>query len=272
MLKHRVLTALLLAPLAIYGVLNLPTAWFAFALGLVFLIGVREWARLSGVQNVSVRFSIVVLFALFMFFIWRTPQWISPRAAITFGVCGWILALFWLRHFEFAANPSRKNILLKLMVGFWVVIPAWCAAIWIHAQNKSGPLSVLYVFILIWVADSFAYFVGRQFGKTKLAPRVSPGKTREGIYGALFGSALFALAAGYFWGQSNRMLAAFVALSLITVLASVIGDLFESMLKRHANIKDSSNLLPGHGGILDRFDSLFAALPIFALGKMVFNL
>ncbi|HNB19176.1 MAG TPA: phosphatidate cytidylyltransferase, partial [Agitococcus sp.] len=123
-----------------------------------------------------------------------------------------------------------------------------------------------YVFCLVWGADTGAYFAGRKFGKHKLAPSVSPGKTIEGFVGGLITTSMLIVAVAIYRDLSAIRFVAFVGLSLLTVLASVLGDLLESMVKRQAGVKDSGNIFPGHGGALDRIDSLTAAAPLFALG------
>jgi phosphatidate cytidylyltransferase len=153
-----------------------------------------------------------------------------------------------------------------------MVVPAWVAAWLIHREPSAGPLWTLFVLMLIWVADVSAYFAGRRFGQHKLAPRISPGKTREGVYGALVGTALFAGVAGWLIEPVPVGHALLIVLATVTVLFSIVGDLFESLIKRQSNLKDSGSLLPGHGGMLDRIDSVLAALPIFVCGRYLIGL
>jgi phosphatidate cytidylyltransferase len=149
--------------------------------------------------------------------------------------------------------------------GLLVLIPAWAGLVWIH-QLSRGPYLVLFLLVLIWIADSGAYFAGRRWGRRKLAPLVSPGKTREGAYGALAGGLLWGGVLAALYGVSVPQQGCLVLLCLLTVVASIVGDLYESLSKRERGVKDSGSLLPGHGGILDRIDSLTAAAPVFALG------
>ena len=146
------------------------------------------------------------------------------------------------------------------------MLSTWLALVVLHSRPDQGPHWVLYLLVLVWVADSGAFFAGRQFGRTRLAPKVSPGKTWEGVLGGLTACALFAFGYAHYLELQGAVLTGFVLVSLVTVLFSVAGDLLESLLKRQRGVKDSGTLIPGHGGILDRIDSLFAAAPVFLLG------
>jgi phosphatidate cytidylyltransferase len=201
---------------------------------------------------------------------WRSDELF--RIVIVLGIAWWPLAALWLGHFSFAADRKRRNVGLKALAGTLTVVPAWAAAIVLHEIPELGPWWVLFVLALVWSADISAYFAGRRFGRTKLAPRISPGKTRAGVYGALLGSAAYAAIAGAALGLVAMGLVMLVALSLVTVVFSIVGDLFESLIKRHSNQKDSGSVFPGHGGVFDRFDSLFAALPVFVGGKLLLGL
>jgi phosphatidate cytidylyltransferase len=139
----------------------------------------------------------------------------------------------------------------------------------IHALDGIGPALLLFLMVLIWVVDSAAYFSGKRWGRVKLAPFISPGKTREGLYGALVGMVIFSLVLWYWGGMGRVGWFAILLLCMTTGLFSVVGDLFESLLKRQRGVKDSGHLLPGHGGVLDRIDSLTAASPIFLFGLML---
>ena len=151
-------------------------------------------------------------------------------------------------------------------------MPAWLALIMLHAEPARGHAWALFVLLLIWMADTAAYFTGKRYGTTKLSPRISPNKTRAGAWGALVGGAVLAVVAGWLLDVRGVALVALVGLALLTVVASIVGDLVESLLKRQANVKDSGTLFPGHGGLLDRLDSLFAAIPVFVAGKALLDL
>ncbi|MCB1760121.1 MAG: phosphatidate cytidylyltransferase, partial [Gammaproteobacteria bacterium] len=146
--------------------------------------------------------------------------------------------------------------------------PAWISLLILHARYQDGPYLLLFLMILIWVADSCAYFAGRRWGRVKLAPLISPGKTREGVYGAMVGAAICGVLLHQLRPQTGPLYL-LVVLSVLVALISVIGDLFESVMKRQAGLKDSGALLPGHGGMLDRIDSLTAAAPLFLLGMLL---
>lgn len=247
-MKQRIITALILAPVAIAFILLSSTPLFAGVLLLVWAASMWEWTRLIGMQGTAPRIASVVLTVLLMAGLWlvrgQTWWWLCIGA----GVVWWLIALRWMRSFSFAASPTSGNRLIKLIAGLFVLVPAWTAVVEIHDQANLGPAWTLFALFIVWAADTFAYFAGSRFGRNKLAPRISPGKTLEGVWGALVG------------------------LGLVCVVWSIIGDLFESLMKRQANVKDSGTLFPGHGGLLDRLDGVVAAMPIFVVGKTLIDL
>jgi phosphatidate cytidylyltransferase len=271
-LRARVITALVLAPIAIGAVLFLPSTWFALCFGLVLCYAIWEWTRVIGFRGRPLRaIAVVANGAMMALLLWLDPAgWLLPIAWV--GVAWWCLAIFWLRAFDFGSAPTRRNRELKMLVGSVMVVPAWVAAWLIHREPDAGPWWTLFVLMLIWVADVSAYFAGRRFGQHKLAPRISPGKTREGVYGALAGTVLFAAVAGWAIEPIPVAHGLLVVLATVTVLFSIVGDLFESLIKRQSNLKDSGSLLPGHGGMLDRIDSVLSALPIFVCGRYLIGL
>lgn len=277
MLKQRVITAIVLAPLILALIFLTRASVFATLLGLVFLLGMWEWTRMSGVHGYVLRAVLLlgyaVLFALF-WHVCKTPWWWLPVLA---GLLWWLLALYWLVHHRFGSEPTRGHAALKLLAGAMVVLPAWCALVVMHGDMAQpdtghGHWWVLFFACIVVAADIGAYTAGRRFGRVKLAPAISPGKTREGVYGALVCSGLVGLIGGALLKVPVERLPAMVALALLTVLFSIIGDLMESLIKRHAGVKDSGALFPGHGGMFDRMDSIVAALPIFVLGKFLLGL
>lgn len=265
MLRQRVLTALLLAPLAIAIILLLPTPWFAAVIAVLFLGALEEWTHLAGVRNPAMRMALLVLAAVVFVLLWRMHDEASTLLLVL-GMAWWLAACLWLRHFAFGAAPTPENRALKLAVGAFVTFPAWIAALVLHEREPHGRWWVLLALLIVWAADIGAYFSGRRYGRRKLAPQISPGKTWAGACGAMVAGVLVALAGGWLLDVRGMALFGLGVLAALTVAVSIVGDLLESLLKRHAGIKDSGSIFPGHGGLLDRLDSVFAALPVFVLG------
>ena len=265
-LTQRILTALVLASAVAALILRFDDGAFAAAIGAFIVLAAREWAVLSGIRSPERCWAIAVAMALLLagLFALLTPTVQFILAYL--GLAWWVSALFWLRHPEWGGVGTPTWAAGKLALGLVVLIPAWAALVSLHAVPGLGPWLVLSLFTLLWVADSGAYFVGRSLGQRPLAPRVSPGKTVEGALGAIGFSLVWALAGGWLFDFSGRGLAAFTALGVLVAAISVVGDLVESIMKRQAGMKDSGKLLPGHGGVLDRIDSLAAAAPAFFIG------
>ncbi|WP_426664756.1 phosphatidate cytidylyltransferase [Rhodanobacter aciditrophus] len=272
MLFQRVLTALLLAPLAILIILLLPTPWLAVVGAAVFLGAQEEWSRLAGVRQAAVRVAVLAVAAAVFALLWLAHAGPLTSLVLVLGVAWWLLACMWLRHFACGAAPTPENRALKLAAGAFVMFPAWIALVALHGRAPHGHWWMLLALVIVWAADIGAYFSGRAFGRRKLAPQISPGKTRAGAYGALAAGTLVCLLGGWLLGVRGGDLAGLAVLAVLTVAASIVGDLLESLMKRHAQVKDSGNLFPGHGGLLDRLDSVFAALPVFALGLRLLGL
>lgn len=270
MLRQRVLTALLLAPLVILLILLVPTNVFALLLAVAFLAATWEWSLLAGMKNRTTQVTLLVCAAALFAVLWllRASTWLWP-ALIVAGVAWWLLVCVWLRHFAFGAAPTPENRNLKLLAGAFVIFPAWVGGLSIHGSEPHGHIWTFLAMLLVWAADTGAYFSGRFFGKRKLAPQISPGKTWAGVYGAFVTSAVVVLVGGWLLGVRDARLIGLIVVAVVTVASSIVGDLLESLMKRHANVKDSGALFPGHGGLLDRLDSVFAALPVFALGKLL---
>ncbi|HVI25011.1 MAG TPA: phosphatidate cytidylyltransferase [Xanthomonadaceae bacterium] len=281
MTRTRVAAALVLTPIAIAAILLLPTPWMAALAAIVFLAGLWEWFRLADVDDTLARLVLLAAnLALMVAIVWgsRTPDGglslVLLKLATVVGVVWWLLALLWLRHFGFASDHATHARVFKLAAGTLAVVPAWCALAWIHAERavpamspQAGHRWLFVALAIVWAADSAAYFAGRHFGKRKLSPRVSPNKTVEGLAGGVIAGVVVALAFAPMAGASLGQLPLVALAAFAAVLFSVVGDLFESLLKRHVGAKDSGDLIPGHGGVLDRIDGVLAALPVFALGK-----
>lgn len=279
MTKTRILAALVMAPAVIAAVLLLPTGWLMLLSAVVFLAALWEWLRLADVEDALSRTILLACnLALMVALVWGSR---SPHAgalplfqlAVVLGVVWWLLALLWLRHYDFASRHDGNARVFKLAAGTAAVVPAWCALAVIHSSEPHGHRWLLLALLLVWAADSGAYFAGRKFGGRwfagrKLAPRISPNKTLEGLIGGVALAMLVAVVGALAIGTPAAQLPAVILVAIFTVLFSVAGDLFESLLKRHVGMKDSGHLIPGHGGVLDRIDSVLAALPVFALGKI----
>jgi phosphatidate cytidylyltransferase len=265
----RIAAALVMAPVAIAAVLWLPSRFLAALVAALMMLGLWEWSTLAGLRQRLPRAAYLMGNALLMAALaWATRQGMITLMLVSLvGAAWWLLAIAWLARFDFAARDTWGARALKLFAGSACTIPAWAALCLTHASEPRGPLWTLFALAIVWVADTGAYFAGSRFGKHKLAPRISPGKSWEGLFGGLAASLLLAVLAMPLLGLGVAALPRLLVLAAVTMLVSVAGDLFESMLKRHAGAKDSSQLIPGHGGVLDRIDSLLAALPVFVVAK-----
>lgn len=278
MTRTRTITALVMAPVAIAAILLLQTPWLVALVALLFLMGMWEWFKLAEIDDTLPRTILLAANLLLMVLL----VWASAGSLVLFqivtlvGVAWWCVALLWLRFFKFASDHETYARGFKLAAGTLAIIPAWCALGLIHAGQPHGHRWLLVALMIVWAADSGAYFAGRHFGGRwfggrKLAPRISPNKTLEGLLGGLLAGVAVGLLCTTFTGMTLARVPAFIAVAVATVLFSVVGDLFESLLKRHVGAKDSGTLIPGHGGLLDRLDGVLAALPVFALGKELFG-
>ncbi len=270
MLKQRILTALVIGPLLIALILFLPERWWD-ALVVVFFAAIAfEWTRLSGVNAMTPRLILSVCMIAPVAIMLFVPQW-NTKPLILAGTPLWLLATTWLSQRRFLGEDTPLSTSLKVFFGALVVLIAALSMDGILAQ-QAGRHLLLLLFILIWAADVGAYVFGRLFGRHKLSPQISPGKTWEGLVGGqIVVIAAVLIATRFAWFESFAT-GPMIALAVLTALASVIGDLFVSLLKRQRGLKDTGRLFPGHGGMLDRFDSLMAALPIFLSGILLFGL
>lgn len=272
MLKLRLLTAAVLIPLMIWAIFGLTSSHFSLVLAGIALVGAWEWAGLITFTKSWMRLLYVVVMALLMAIIMSSPlSDAGLRCLLFIAAVWWMGALIWVLRYRGQSGLSRKDVVMGAIGGIVVLVPTWLSLSELHGYSGNGPQWLLYVMILIWSADSGAYFAGRQWGRNKLAPHVSPGKSWEGVYGALGITLVVALVASQLFALSASDLIWFLPLSVVTVVISIVGDLLESLFKRRAGVKDSGRILPGHGGILDRIDSLTAAGPVFALGLGLFG-
>ena len=276
MLKQRVVTGLFLAATFLIGVYHLPLLPLAVAFALVVALGAWEWAPLAGLHRVGERavYSLLTLFSMLALYRYAgfgvaavEREQVQPILGV--ACLWWCFALLWVRTFPDSASLWNSRV-VRLAMGLLILLPAWFAAVYLlHIQSRGTVMIVLVV--LVAAADIGAYFTGRAFGRHALSLAVSPGKTWEGFWGGvlcsgLLGALLWSVLPARF---DHLGLSAAVLVALATALTSVLGDLTVSMVKRESGVKDSGALLPGHGGVLDRLDSLCAAAPTFALGLLL---
>lgn len=269
MLKTRVITALVLVSLLLPAMFWLPPAGWSILVAAFIGVAAWEWGALLGWtsgRRIVLGLTVGLLCAALG---WLDPAALefriaSPWVAVVYGLSAafWLLLIpLWLRG-KWSIQGAKG-----LLVGAIVLIPTWLAMVQLRAL---GPLALLGIFAVVWMADIAAYFSGRAFGKHKLAPSISPGKTWEGAIGAAVGVVVYGLVVRQGFTIEFMPWPLWIALLIVVTAVSIAGDLFESLLKRKAGIKDSSNVLPGHGGVLDRIDSLTSTLPVVALFLLVF--
>jgi len=271
MLKQRVLTAIPLAALVIWGIITQPEDVIFYSLLIVILISGWEWARLSGIQNIALRATYALTIAAGSYFLHHLvnndPR--SLNAILSITVVAWMVAIYHM--FSKGPQPATQSLsIAKLFIGVVALVPPVLALMLVRNE---GAWWLFYCLSIIWVADIGAYFSGKRFGKNKLAPKLSPGKTKEGMYGAVFATTVYSFMAGLFFElQVIELLMLLIIASLATFI-SVAGDLFVSLLKREKDLKDTGRILPGHGGILDRIDSVLSSAPFLALflSLVIFN-
>jgi len=265
-LKTRIITALILAPIAIGGIFFLPPLGFALFTGAIITIGAWEWANMSGLAAPAARVVYALVTAAVLYGLLNVPA----VAVLWLALFWWVVCFLLVRSYP-EGSERWGSVPARALMGLLVLVPAWVGLNHLRTggfqfgDSDNNLLLILYVFCVVWVADIGAYFAGRAFGKAKLAPRVSPGKSWAGVWGGLVAVAVFAVIISALASASVTQSLLLVVASLVTGAVSVLGDLLESMMKRFRGIKDSSQLLPGHGGIMDRIDSLTAAIPVFAL-------
>ncbi|MCW9024393.1 MAG: CDP-archaeol synthase [Gammaproteobacteria bacterium] len=268
MLKYRLLTAAVLIPLVILGIFKLPPDGFAAILGLLVTIGAWEWSRLCGLKLNFTRAIYLIVFMVCLFLVWVALESGSSKVAIlvlSLSLGWWLLSIFILAAYQANRDILANQTAIKYVIGLILLIPVFVALLGLRNGSSFGPEYVMYLLLLIWVADSTAYFTGRQWGKHKLLPKVSPGKTWEGVAGASVGALLVSVSGAFYF---ELPLLSFVILSMLITAISIVGDLTESLFKRQVQLKDSGTLLPGHGGMLDRIDSLTSAAPFFLAGML----
>lgn len=265
MLKLRVITGATLALLAVIASLRLEPAGLAVLMTLVALPAAWEWSRLAGVERIPARLACIVAVAAGHALLWWSDPVRTGIILLPLVAAWWVAVAAWL----IAGGHPRKNVSgvrWRWLLAGLVLLPAFSLSILVIAEAPVGRGLLLYALFLVFAADTGAYFCGRRFGRRRLAPAVSGGKTWEGFVGGLASVAVFTLVGGALLDVQAERWLPWLGIGLVAAALSVAGDLFISVLKREAGAKDSGRLLPGHGGLLDRMDSLLAALPVQALG------
>jgi phosphatidate cytidylyltransferase len=275
LLKYRLITALILIPVVIGALFLLPPVGFAIVTLFVCMLAAWEWGQLAGFASRSQRIWLAILCGfLLVLMLLSLPAYQHsahlPQVSVPLWLSmgWWLAALLLVLTYPRSAAFWRDSRLLRIIFGILTIVPFFWGMVALRQygydqHHNIGAWWLLYVMLLVWGADSGAYMFGKLFGKHKLAPKVSPGKTWEGLIGGLLTSALISWLFGRY-APLDIIPEKLLICSVVAALASVLGDLTESMFKREAGIKDSGHLIPGHGGILDRIDSLTAAVPVFA--------
>lgn len=260
-LRTRIFTALVLGAVLLAVLLWLPEWGTVAVMTVLVLAGAWEWSAFVRLRGAALRGAYVLLVALLLAGAWRfseTPG--GQELLLAVAMLWWVTALLWI-----ALAPRRVSPWSAAAAGVLALVPAWLALVRLRytPPPSRGAEWVLFAFVLVWVADIGAFFCGRRYGRVRLAPEVSPGKTWEGVLGGIALSALVAIAGGLWFGVPLLM---FLAVCVTAVAFSIVGDLTESLLKRFAGMKDSGSVFPGHGGVMDRIDSLTGAAPVLLLG------
>ena len=287
MLKQRIITALILAPAAISAIFYLPIMYFAALLVVIMAIGAWEWGPLMGFETKTRRICFVATTVVLIGCIWAlvSPDnlWISENqlheyvlALLWLAVAWWLFSAFLMFSYPNASGFWSKHRSVRGVFGWLTLVPTWLAFIAIRTNDYQvdsyhGAQLLMFLFLMVWSADVGAYFVGKACGKNKLMPNVSPGKTVEGFLGGVVFACLLIVIAAYQLSWNSEQIITILLVTVLITTVSVLGDLNESMFKRQAGVKDSGSILPGHGGILDRIDSLTATAPVFALCYVLFG-
>lgn len=275
-MKQRIITALILAPLAVLAIFELSLPFFALVLAAVTVIGFWEWAQFVGSR--SRYLAMLPTLAAFGLSYLLIPSDVMSLNHVTAEHTFLLIlaAIWWVVASGLAVTYPRSTVswegsrLSRQVFGMLTLIPFFWSVLLLRAQGINadpyhGAKLVMLVCLIVWGADSGAYFCGKSFGKRKMAPKVSPNKTIEGLVGGIIVALLIGAAGSQVFAISFSGTISMILIILVTVVISVLGDLVESMFKRVSGIKDSSNIIPGHGGVLDRIDSLAAAFPVFTL-------
>ncbi len=259
MLKQRVLTAAVFGTVLLLVLFALPPVATVWLITLLVLVGAWEWAGFIRAGSYVARAAFVLAVAACLFVCWTSVLGTAAEMKVTIvATIWWFVAFLWV-----SIAPERVHPVAAAFAGLLALVPCWLALVSIATRWNPGSGWVLFVLALVWAADTGAFFAGKYLGKVPLAPRVSPKKTWEGVIGGIVLAAIVAHVGGQWLGVGGFV---FISLCVAVAAISVVGDLTESMLKRAAGLKDSGSLFPGHGGMLDRIDSVTAAAPVLMFG------
>ncbi|MFV0543744.1 MAG: phosphatidate cytidylyltransferase [Marinicella pacifica] len=259
MLKQRIITALVLAPLFLLAVIYGQKLWFAAMVLLIGSVAIYEWLKINRLPPALAILNALVVGVLTAFLMQFLPQPVTYY--VVAAVLIWVPVSVWLARHRWGYEQTGMQIMVKTLCGVTAIVLFMLSLQQLH-QHEMGVFRVLSVVFLIWVADIGAYFSGKNFGRRKLAPAISPGKTWEGVIGAQIAVAIYAGVLAVLFDLNALKL---VPVMMLVALLSVVGDLAASLGKRQAKVKDSSHILPGHGGVLDRFDSMIIAGPVYLI-------
>lgn len=275
MLIQRIITALVLLPIVLAALFLLEPDGFAVFAGVIVALAAWEWARLAGLHRQVSRVLYALVVVAIVAIISLAPD-ISRSFLLYAALAWWVVSLFLVISFP-SSSTFWESTGVRIIIGVYILVPFWVAIVFMRSADivvypGLSPLwLIFYTLFIVFAADTGAYFAGKTLGKSKLAPKVSPGKSWAGFWGGLISACLFALAACVQLDVPLSLYVQLVILTAITSVFSVVGDLTESMFKRQAGIKDSSQLLPGHGGVMDRIDSLVAAFPVMTSLLLIFG-
>jgi phosphatidate cytidylyltransferase len=261
-IKKRVATAAVLLAVLLFVVLFLPPIATVVALTIVVMAGAWEWSAFLKTPHLWQRIGYVAVIAVLLPLVWIYSQSGNGlRVVLLIAVVWWVVALGWVMF-----APRRVSSSAAAIAGILALVPAWIALARLRGHSEAGAEWVLFSLVLVQVADIGAFFAGRRFGRHRLAPNVSPGKTWEGVIGGFIASAIVAVLGSVRFGVP---VVQFLPLCLAVVAFSIVGDLTESLLKRFAGLKDSGRLFPGHGGVMDRIDSVTSSAPVLLFGLLL---
>ena len=270
MLKTRIITALFMVPPAFALIFLADMQWFALGFAIFMVIGSWEFRRLGGLDKSIFGWLMVIIQAALLFFLYQYSEAmiLHAPAILTAGCLVWILMFLRLVVFRAGTAIDFQYRIVSFFCSIAALTFTWIALYTLRSE-ANGSWWILLLLLIISSADTGAYFIGRAFGKTKLAPKISPSKTMAGFIGGLFAAVFVSFIVVFYIPEIEISLQELIPLTIITALVSVGGDLFISLHKRKTGYKDSGRIFPGHGGVLDRFDSLMAGAPFFVLAKLL---